>query len=61
MKEMLNIDFLLQKVELLENHNALLKAKIEIMEKRQEASTTLIKVYQNIMEEMKASYDNGNL
>jgi|LakMenE18May11ns_1017448.scaffolds.fasta_scaffold8358459_2 hypothetical protein len=58
---MLNMDSLLQKIELLEEHNALLKAKIEIMEKRQEASTTLIKVYQNIMEEMKASYDNGNL
>ncbi len=55
------MDSLLQKIELLEKHNALLKAKIEIMEKRQEASTTLIKVYQNIMEEMKASYDNGNL
>jgi hypothetical protein len=58
---MLNMDSLLQKIELLEEHNSLLKAKIEIMEKRQEASTTLIKVYQNIMEEMKASYDNGNL
>lgn len=58
---MLNMDFLLQKVELLEQHNALLKAKIEIMEKRQEASTVLIQVYQNIMEELKVSYDNGNL
>jgi hypothetical protein len=58
---MLNMDSLLQKIELLEEHNSLLKAKIEIMEKRQEASTVLIKVYQNLMEEMKASYDNGNL
>jgi hypothetical protein len=58
---MLNMDSLLQKIELLEEHNSLLKAKIEIMEKRQEASTVLIQVYQNLMEEMKASYDNGNL
>lgn len=58
---MLNMDFLLQKIDLLEKRNELLQAKIEIMEKRHEASAVLIQVYQNLMEEMKVSYDNGNL
>jgi hypothetical protein len=58
---MLDKDYLLQKIELLEDKNNLLQTKILIMEKRQEAANILIEVYKNLIEEMKASYDNGNL
>lgn len=58
---MLDKDYLLQKIELLEDKNNLLQTKIQIMEKRQEAANILIEVYKNLVEELKASYDNGTL